>query len=78
MPKKPEEIVYTHKPQEGRFVSGVPRRDLTQADADRLGPALVAEAVATGLYAKATKTEAAKAEKQAAKDADEKADGEQR
>jgi hypothetical protein len=75
--KRATEVVYVHKPQEGRFVVGVPQRYLTQADVDRLGPALVGEAVATGLYQKATKTEAAKAEQQAAK-AEEKADGDER
>jgi hypothetical protein len=65
--KKPTDVVYVHHPQEGRFVVGVPARDLTQADVDRLGPIAVSEALATGLYRKATKTEAAKAEQQTAK-----------
>lgn len=47
---KPDEIVYVHKPKEGQFVAGIPARDLTQEDADRLGEARLAHAAATGLY----------------------------
>lgn len=65
--KKPEDVVYVHDPQPGRFVSGVPARDLTQADVDRLGVARITNAVATGLYRKATKKEVDQAEKETAK-----------
>ena len=75
--KKPSEVAYVHVPKVGHFLAGVPQRDLTQADVDRLGPVVIGEALATGLYQKATKQDAARADKQAAK-ADEKADGEQR
>ena len=67
MAKKPGEVAYVHVPKEGYFVSGVPQRDLTQADVDRLGPAVITEAVATGLYRMATKTETADAAKEAEK-----------
>lgn len=65
MAKDPKDVVYTHVPKADHFVSGVPQRDLTQADVDRLGPVAISEALATGLYRKATKAEAAKADDKA-------------
>lgn len=47
---KPDDAVYVHTPKEGLFVTGIPARDLTQRDVDRLGEARIAKAVATGLY----------------------------
>jgi hypothetical protein len=80
MAKDPNEVVYVHEPQEGAFLAGIPARDLTQADVDRLGAAGVHHAVASGLYRKATKQEADKAakaaEKAEAKAADAAEDGE--
>ena len=67
MAKKPHDIAYVHVPQEGHFVVGVPKRDLTQADVDRLGPIAIGEALATGLYKKAPKQEPAKADDNKAK-----------
>jgi hypothetical protein len=54
---KPDEVVYVYEPQEGLFITGMPQADLTQADVDRLGPAMIQEAVATRLYRKASKEE---------------------
>ncbi len=65
MPKEPDEIVYVYEPAEGLFVTGVPARDLTQADVDQLGAGRVAHAVSTGLYRKASKTEKEQAAKSA-------------
>jgi Pyruvate/2-oxoacid:ferredoxin oxidoreductase gamma subunit len=67
MAKDPDDVVYVHEPQEGAFLAGIPARDLTQADVDRLGAGRIANAVATGLYRKATKQEAEKAAKEAEK-----------
>lgn len=50
-----EEIRYTFVPREGSFIVGVPARDLTQEDVDRLGEARLANALASGLYTKAKK-----------------------
>jgi len=61
---KPDDVRYVYTPQEGRFVIGIPARDLTQADVDRLGDARMAHAVATGLYAKAKKGAASEPAKQ--------------
>lgn len=76
MAKKPQEVVYLHEPKPGLYVTGIPARDLTQADVDRLGAARINHAVATGMYRKATKTETAKATKEAEKAADAAQDGE--
>jgi hypothetical protein len=54
---KPDEVVYVYEPQEGLYLAGMPQADLTQADVDRLGPAMINEAVATRLYRKSTKEE---------------------
>ena len=68
---RPDDVLYIHEPQEGRYVVGVPARDLTRADVDRMPPRRIAEAVATGIYRKASRDEKAeaaeKAEKEAAK-----------
>lgn len=64
---KPDEVVYVYEPQEGMFLTGVPQADLTQADVDRLGPAMIQEAVATRLYRKATKGERAELAEQVEK-----------
>lgn len=63
---KPEDVLYVHVPQEGRYVTGVPARDLTRADVDRLGAGRIANAVATGLYRTASKAEKDEAAKDAA------------
>mgnify|MGYP006921328715 CR=1 FL=1 len=55
---KPTDVVYVHVPQEGRFVIGIPARDLTQQDVDRLGETRIHAAVATGLYEPAKKAPA--------------------
>jgi hypothetical protein len=52
-------VLYIHEPQAGLFVVGVPARDLTRADVDRMPVRRLHEAVATGLYRKAKKSEAA-------------------
>ncbi len=52
---KPDDVRYVHTPQDGRFVAGIPARDLTQTDVDRLGMARINNAVVTGLYEKAEK-----------------------
>lgn len=67
---KPDDVRYVHEPKPGLFVTGVPARDLTQADVDRLGAARVHAAVATGLYRKAKKAE----QTEAAMDADKPAE----
>lgn len=66
MPKDPEDVIYTYEEQEGAYLAGLPQRDLTQADVDWAGPALINEALGTGLYRKATRDE----REQAAKDAE--------
>jgi hypothetical protein len=63
----PDEIAFTYEPQEGLYVSGIPQRDLTAADVEFLGPGMVAGAVASGLYRKATKAEKADAAEEAEK-----------
>ncbi len=65
MANNPDEIVYVHEPAEGMFISGLPARDLTQEDIDRLRPAMVAHGVASGMYRKASKQEKTEAAKQA-------------
>jgi hypothetical protein len=60
MPKKPDEVVYIYEPREGLHVVGLPQRDLKQADVDRAGPGPLRDALASGLYRKATKTESEK------------------
>jgi len=65
---KPDDVVFVHTPQEGRFVAGIPARDLTQQDVDRLGEARIAHAVATGLYEKAKKAPASPAAQPAAEE----------
>ena len=66
---KSDDVLYIHEPREGYFVVGVPARDLTRADVDRMPPRRLAEATATGLYRKATKTEKDEAAQAAEKDA---------
>jgi hypothetical protein len=63
MPKKPDEVVYIYEPREGLHVVGLPQRDLKQADVDRAGPGPLRDALASGLYRKATKTESEEARK---------------
>ncbi len=43
-------IVYTYHPREGEFVTGVPARDLTQADVDRAGSDFMRIAEGSGIY----------------------------
>ena len=43
-------IVYTYHPREGEFVTGVPARDLTQADVDRAGSDFMRIAEGSGMY----------------------------
>lgn len=66
---KPDDVLYTHEPREGLYVVGVPARDLTRADAERMSPRRLQEALATGLYRKAEReeTEAEKTAKASAK-----------
>ncbi len=64
---KPNDVMYVHTPKPGHFVAGIPARDLTQADVDRLGEARIHAAVATGLYTKASKQEQAHAAAEQAK-----------
>lgn len=59
------EVVFKYKPREGLFVTGVPQRDLTQADVDTAGATLMATAVGTGLYIPAKPKPETKAEKAA-------------
>ena len=59
MARKPEDVLYTHKPQPGKYLSGIPARDLTARDVERLGAARINNAVASGLYTKAKATTAA-------------------
>jgi hypothetical protein len=63
---KPEDVLYIHEPQAGLFVVGVPARDLTRADVDRMPPRRLNEALATGLYRKAKKSETATTAEKAA------------
>lgn len=73
---KPDDVLYTHTPRDGEYVVGVPARDLTRADVDRMPGRRLQEALATGLYRKASKDEKAKAAEaaaNAAKQADEAA-----
>ena len=49
MAENPDDIAYTYVPQEGAFVTGIPQRDLTNADVAALG-ASAHQAAATGLY----------------------------
>jgi hypothetical protein len=64
---RPDDVTHVYEPQEGMFVTGLPQRDLTQADIDRLRPSLVAHGMATGLYRKASKQEREAAAKDAEK-----------
>jgi hypothetical protein len=64
---KPEDVLYVHEPRSGEYVVGVPARDLTRADVDRMPPRRLHEAVATGLYRKASRDEKAEAAKEQAK-----------
>jgi Pyruvate/2-oxoacid:ferredoxin oxidoreductase gamma subunit len=64
---KPDDVLYIHEPQAGLFVVGVPARDLTRADVDRMSPRRLNEALATGLYRKASRDEKTEAEKEAEK-----------
>lgn len=63
----PDDVLYIHEPQEGRFVTGIPARDLTRADVERIGAGRMHAAVATGLYRKASASEKQEAAKEAAK-----------
>lgn len=56
---KPDDVLYIHEPREGFFVTGVPARDLTREDVERMPVRRLREAVATGLYRKATAAETA-------------------
>lgn len=49
-------IVYTYHPREGEFVTGVPARDLTQADVDRAGSDFMRIAEGSGMYRPAKET----------------------
>jgi hypothetical protein len=66
---KPEDVLYIHEPQAGLFVVGVPARDLTRADVGRMPPRRLNEALATGLYRKASRDEKAELAEQAEKEA---------
>jgi hypothetical protein len=51
-----DNVIYFYEPeQEGDFLSGVPRRDLTQADFDRLSPVELRELFGSKIYTKAGK-----------------------
>jgi hypothetical protein len=65
----PEDVLYIHEPKEGLYVVGVPARDLTREDVERIPPRRIAEAVATGIYRKATRDEKAEAAEAAEKEA---------
>jgi predicted secreted protein len=76
----PDDVLYVHEPREGFYVVGIPARDLTREDVERIPHRRIVEAVATGLYRKATRDEKAEAaeaaEKEAAKAAKEQAKAE--
>jgi hypothetical protein len=65
----PEDVLYIHEPKEGLYVVGVPARDLTREDVERIPPRRIAEAVATGINRKATRDEKAEAAEAAEKEA---------
>jgi hypothetical protein len=65
----PEDVLYVHEPQEGYFVVGVPASDLTREDVERMPVRRLQEALATGLYRKATRDEKAEAAEAAEKEA---------
>ena len=65
MAKATDEVIYTHKPKPGLYLSGIPARDLTARDVARLGAARINNALASGLYQKATKAASPPAEKTA-------------
>jgi hypothetical protein len=66
----PDDVLYIHDPQEGYFVVGVPARDLTRADVERMPVRRLQEALATGIYRKATRDEKADAAERTEKEAD--------
>jgi Pyruvate/2-oxoacid:ferredoxin oxidoreductase gamma subunit len=62
-----DDVLYVHEPKEGFYVVGIPARDLTREDVERIPHRRIVEAVATGIYRKATRDEKTEAEKEAEK-----------
>ena len=48
--EQPDDVLYTYKPRPDEFVTGVPQRDLTREDVERMPVRRLQNALATGLY----------------------------